>query len=86
MSVELRSSLREVVRRVSGSGPCISVFTFACLQSGYLFSVEFGRFWCWASVPMAMHPQNSKIVSHFRSLFSMSLAVILSSVDIICRH
>lgn len=29
MSVEVRSRLREVVRRVSGGGPCISVFTFA---------------------------------------------------------
>lgn len=28
MSVELRSSIREVVRRVSGGGPCISVFAF----------------------------------------------------------
>lgn len=26
MSVELRASLREVVRRVSGGGPCISFF------------------------------------------------------------
>jgi hypothetical protein len=30
MSVELRASLREVIRRVSGGGPCISFFfTFA---------------------------------------------------------
>ena len=29
MSVELRSSLRDVVRRVNGGGSCISIFTFA---------------------------------------------------------
>ena len=55
---------------------------YICLQSGYLCSVEFGRSWYWASVPMAMHPQNSRTLSHFRSLSCVSLAVVLSSVDI----